>query len=135
MNLWGRQSPTNIVAAFIRAANDHDAAALAAVLSPDARYIDSNGDAIRGRDAVIAALMRLHELAPDFRFEINDTSQRGDYVLLSGQAISQDARLTKDTQWRALVEHGQLVEWQSYSPTLAPSMARILAGSPMDSAA
>ncbi|QZH75197.1 MAG: nuclear transport factor 2 family protein [Erythrobacter sp.] len=123
---WQRKSPVKVALAFVEACNTRNAEALAAILSPDVVFQDSRGGRIEGREAMLEALARVDSVAPDLRVEIDRSSTRGDSALLTGRSITSNPVLACDTQWRAVVIDGKLVEWQAYGRPSANSLVFML---------
>ncbi len=125
---WQRNSPVKVALAFVQACNTRNAEALAAILAPDVVFQDSRGGRIEGRAAMLEALTRVDAIAPDLRVEIDKSSRRGDTALLTGRSITANPVLSCDTQWRAVVADGKLVEWQAYGRPSESSLVFLLKG-------
>lgn len=125
---WQRNSPVKVALAFVEACNARDGEALAAILDPDVVFQDSRGGRIEGRAGMLAALARVDSIAPDLRVEIERSSRRGDTALLAGRSITSNPVLACDTQWRAVVQDGRLVEWQAYGRPSESSLVFLLSG-------
>ena len=97
-------------------------------IGPACRFIDSGGEAIVGKENCVAASRRFFELEPAFRLTIDSAAVHGDEVLITGHASASDSRLAQDEQWRARIDRGKVVEWQSYSRHRPVRLAHILAG-------
>lgn len=123
---WRLQSPVKIALAFVDACNARDGEALAGLLDPDVIFQDSRGGRIKGRAAMLQALAQVNAVAPDLRVEIDRSSRRGDTALLTGRSISTHVELACDTQWRAVVRGGRLVEWQAYGRPSEGSLVGLL---------
>ena len=72
---------------------------------------------------------RVAELAPDYRLNARSIVERGEDILVSGDADTTSPAMASATQWRARAGDGKLREWQSYSNTLTPSMIAMVQSS------
>ena len=123
---WRRSTSTKVALAFVAACNARDGVRLAELLHPEVVFQDSRGGRLEGAAEVLAALGRVNAIAPDLRVEIEKTVERGDMVLLTGRSITTNAALSTDTQWRATVRGGKLVEWQAYGRQSESSLVGLL---------
>ena len=124
----GRRSGKAIVRQYIGCLNARDLDGVAALLHPECRFIDSHGEWIEGRDAIIAATARFFAIEPRFRIKVDSLSDHQGEILLRGKASASRPEFTTDALWRARVEQGGIVYWQSFGPQTSPRLARILAG-------
>ena len=126
--MFGRQlnSPVSEALAFVEACNSRDARALERLLAPEFIFIDSRGGVIEGVPDMLEALRAVRSVAPDLRVEIERYSSRGDTALLSGRSLTKNAELACDTQWRAVVRDGKLIEWQAYGAPSESSLVGLL---------
>ena len=108
------------------ACNNRDARALEQLLAPEFTFTDSRGGVIEGVPAMLEALRGVRAVAPDLRVEIERYSSRGNTALLSGRSVTATADLPCDTQWRAVVRDGKLVEWQAYGAPSESSLVGLL---------
>ena len=121
-----RNSPVSEALAFVAACNSRDGRALEQLLAPEFTFTDSRGGVIEGVPAMLEALRGVRAVAPDLRVEIERYSARGDTALLSGRSLTENAELACDTQWRAVVRDGRLVEWQAYGAPSEGSLVGLL---------
>lgn len=126
MRWWNRTSPVKLAMAFVEACNARDAAALNLLLDEDFTFEDSRGGTIRGRSEMLAALVAVQSVAPDLRVEIDSAVRRGDSVLLTGRSITSNECLAVDTQWRALIRNGRVIEWQAFGRKSERSLVGLL---------
>ena len=126
MSFWLSKTPTQVARDFVAACNARDAAALARIIHDDVVFIDSRGGRLDGRRAMLEALDRVNDVAPDLRVVIDRASNLGDTALLSGRSLTSNPDLACDTQWRAVVRKDKLVEWQAYGRSSASSLVGLL---------
>jgi len=117
------------VRAFIEAMNARDFAQVEQLLADDFRMIDNANKELRGVEPCMALFRRVAELAPDYQLKARTIVERGEDILVSGDAATSSPEMTSATQWRARASTGQLREWQSYSNTLTPSMIAMVQSS------
>lgn len=111
----------HIAIRFVNEINRHDLVALASLMAPDFRYVDSQGHETRGRERMCQAWTALFEAFPEYRIAIREHVEIGQVVALFGtasgvEAASADAhrRWTIPAAWRAVVSEGHITEWHAY---------------------
>lgn len=124
----GRKKSVKVVDRYVSALNARDSGRIAYLLAPDCRYVDSQGDYIEGREAIVDATERFFDLEQHYRLSPTSRVERDGEVLLRGSASADDPRLSTDTLWKARVQRGKITHWQSYGPPDAPHLARIIGG-------
>jgi ketosteroid isomerase-like protein len=109
---------------FVNEINRHDVAALAAMMAPDFRFVDSLGQEVHGVERMRAAWTSYFALFPDYRITIREHLSLGQVVALFGTASGTLAehgelptrnRWTLPAAWRAVVREGRVVDWQVYA--------------------
>jgi ketosteroid isomerase-like protein len=109
---------------LVSAINVHDVDALAALLTPEHRFIDSLGTVVVGRDALREGWRQYFRLVPDYHIEVERVLGDGPHVVLLGSAhgtYTTDGTLEARNAWRtpgawhALVHEGLIAEWQVYA--------------------
>ncbi|TIX51599.1 nuclear transport factor 2 family protein [Alteraurantiacibacter aquimixticola] len=123
---WHKRPPTEIAQEFVDACNARDTVAMARILADDVVFEDSRGGRIEGRDEMLRALAAVNQVAPDLRVEINRASNLGDTALLAGRSLTSNHTLVCDTQWRAVVRDGKLVEWQAFGHPAESSLVGLI---------
>jgi ketosteroid isomerase-like protein len=133
-------SAERIVTGFVEAINAGDVARLAALMTEEHVFIDSDGSATVGRDAVAQAWSRYLELMQGYRVTVRESFIAGDIVVLVGIATgfwAADDRPGPRTPWsvpaawRARVDRERVATWQIFvnpEPILAarpPAPARV----------
>ena len=123
-----RSASKKVVRRYVACLNARDSEGIAVLLHPDCRFIDSHGEWIEGRDAIIAATRRFFSLERRFRLTIDTIVEHDGEILLRGRADAEREEFRRDALWKARVEDGAIVCWQSFGPQSAPRLARILRG-------
>ena len=117
-------TPAEIVLAFVDAVNNRNVDALSALMTDDHTFIDSMGDAIRGRDAMRRAWIAYSVMVPDYRIEVGEILVRDNIVALFGRAggtFSPDGTIRPENHWgnhaawRIVTEGGKISLWQVYT--------------------
>jgi ketosteroid isomerase-like protein len=117
-------TPLDTVNAFVGQINAHDVTALAALMTPDHRFIDSVGAIMEGRDRMREGWRQYFKMVPDYRIDITRSYADGAEVALLGSACGtylRDGRLTPEgawqtpAAWRAIVRDSLVAEWQVYA--------------------
>ena len=109
---------------FFAALGSGDVAACAALLAADARYVDTRGNAIEGRDACVELLRRLFARG-EVRIAVDSIADRGDYALARGRTLLHDEQLAGEVLWRIRTEGERIVEVEAHRPDALPT-ARVL---------
>jgi ketosteroid isomerase-like protein len=117
-------SATQTAQRFVAHINSHDVDAIAALLTPDHRFIDSLGGEARGREVLRHGWREYFRLVPDYRIEVDRAVVDGPHVVLLGVArgtYSVAGALQAENAWstpaalRALIHDGLIAEWQVYA--------------------
>lgn len=124
----GKPSGKQIVRRYVAALNARDIAGIAPLLHPRCRFIDSHGEWIEGREAIVAATQRFFAIEPRFRLRIDSVVEHDGELLLRGEAFASNPLFADDAIWSARIEDGGIVFWQAFGPQSAPRLARILSG-------
>jgi ketosteroid isomerase-like protein len=117
-------TPAQTTQRFVVHINAHDVAAIAALLTPDHRFIDSLGTQVQGREQLREGWRQYLRMVPDYRLEVEHVLADGAQVVLLGRAhgtYSPDGTLaahnawSTPAAWRALVQDALIAEWQVYA--------------------
>jgi ketosteroid isomerase-like protein len=133
------RSATDTALEFVSRINSHDVTGLAALLTPDHRFIDSLGNLATGRDTLTNGWRQYFAMVPDYRIEVTRVLESGGEVLMVGTArgtCAQGATLSAENAWstpaalRARVQEGLIAEWQVYADNepIRRCLARLAAG-------
>jgi ketosteroid isomerase-like protein len=116
--------PTNTVLHFMERINAHDANALAKCMTEDHVFMDSLGNAVRGRETMRMGWRSYFTLCPDYWVSHDEIFSAGHRVAVFGAAggtIAVGGKASVDNQWRtpgawlAIVENGLVKEWRVYA--------------------
>ena len=109
---------------FLELINHHDADNLSEMMTEDHVFIDSLGQAVRGREEIRKAWRGYYTLCPNYWISHEEIFQHGNLVAVFGAAggtISEDGKLPAGNKWRTpaawLAEvNGSLIkEWRVYA--------------------
>lgn len=113
-----------VAQAFVRAINRQDADALAELMTPDHRFIDSLGQVAEGRDELHTAWIAYFRMVPDYTIAIDESYSRESVVVMLGTAqgtYTASGQLRQENCWqtpavfRAFIEDGKVAEWRVYA--------------------
>jgi ketosteroid isomerase-like protein len=102
---------------FNDAINALDIKALAAQMTPDHRFIDTEGMIVDGKEACVGAWTGFFAAFPDYRNHFERLESRGDLAIIAGRSSCSDSRLDGPALWTARVRHGLVAEWRVYADT------------------
>jgi ketosteroid isomerase-like protein len=113
----------DVVRQFLEAVNAHDLTALSSLMSDDHTFIDSLGQSVSGRPAVLAAWPQYFALFPDYAISVTDLLSSGPTVAVFGFASGTlgDAKSASSptwripAAWRATVRGRRVTRWQVYA--------------------
>lgn len=117
-------TPIEIVLAFMDRINQRDPDKLAELMTEDHVFIDSLGQAVRGRAAMRKGWQGYYAFCPNYWVSHEDIFQSGNIVAVFGAAggtISVNGKLPAENKWqtaaawRAVVEKGLVQEWRVYA--------------------
>jgi ketosteroid isomerase-like protein len=118
------ESAERVARAFVAAINRQDVDALAALMTAEHCFIDSLGNAVRGREAMRAAWTGYFKMVPDYSIAMEEAYSNGAVVVLLGVVqgtYAADGELKPENRWqtpaalRAAIEDGQVAEWRVYA--------------------
>lgn len=120
---------------FVSAINRQDMDDLAVLMPENHVFIDSGGDAVRGREAILDAWARFFRMFPDYQIEIHRILEEDGSVGIFGTARgtwSPDGLLRPEDHWEipaaweANIRDAQVAVWRVFAD-LDP-VRRILGG-------
>lgn len=132
MRMWQGKSDVQTVRKFVRALNAREFSAVEAILADDFCMVDNADQVLVGAGPCMDLFRRVAEIAPDYFMDIHTIARRGDNLLISGKSESSHQFFASATQWRAKATDTHLLEWQSYSHKLLPSLLAMLRESGQD---
>jgi ketosteroid isomerase-like protein len=109
---------------FLELINERDVDKLAAMMTEDHVFIDSLGQAVRGRETMRTAWHGYYAFCPDYWVSHEEIFQHGNIVAVFGAAggtIAANGKVPPENKWRipaawfALVESGLVKEWRVYA--------------------
>ena len=113
----------SVAHAFIRAINRQNVDALAELMTPEHRFIDSLGNSLEGREKMRAGWAAYFRMVPDYTVAIEETFCDGPVVAMLGMAqgtyapqgeMKPENHWTTPTAFRAFIEDGKVAEWRVY---------------------
>jgi ketosteroid isomerase-like protein len=116
--------PGAVAHALVAAINAHDTAAVAALLTPEHRFVDSLGVIVGGRDTLRVGWGQYFRMVPDYRIDIAHTLEKDADVVLLGTAsgtYTTDGELharnawAMPGAWHAQVEKELVAFWQVFA--------------------
>ena len=117
-------SPKEVVTEFLERLNKRDIDGMAALMSEDHMFVDSLGNAIRGRETMRSGWRGYFAMCPDYRITCEHMLGDGLVVVALGSAggtIAVRGKLLPESKWsipaawRAVVEGALIKEWQVYA--------------------
>jgi len=128
----------NVIAQkFVRAINRQDTEALAELMTPDHRFIDSLGTAVKGRDKMRAGWAAYFRIVPDYTIGIEDTFCDGPVVAMIGSAqgtYAPQGELKAENRWvtpsafRALNADCKIAAWLVYTDNEPMRQRMVMSG-------
>ena len=110
--------------AFVRAINRQDVDALVALMAPEHCFVDSLGNAVKGREKMRVGWAAYFRMVPDYSIAVEESYCDGPIVLMLGVAqgtYAPSGELTPENRWktpvalRAKVEDSLVIEWRVYA--------------------
>jgi len=117
-------SPESVARAFAQAISRQDVAAIAELMTPGHRFIDSLGNIVEGRDKMRPGWAGYFRMVPDYSITIDETYREGSVVVMVGSAqgtYSPESKQREEDRWqtpavfRAVIEDGRVAEWRVYA--------------------
>ena len=117
-------SPTQTVLSFIDRINEHDEDKLADLMTADHVFVDSLGNAIKGKEKVRAAWKSYFAFCPDYRISSDEFLQNGNIVGAFGTAsgtVTANGELPPENRWKipaawkVVVASGLVRGWRVYA--------------------
>jgi len=117
-------TPIEVLTEFIHRLNQHDVDRTAAMMTEDHLFVDSLGNAIRGRETMRAGWRGYFSMCPDYRITCEHLLTDGTLVVALGSAggaiavrgdLLPENKWSIPAAWRTLVEGGLVKEWQVYA--------------------
>jgi ketosteroid isomerase-like protein len=112
-----------VAKAFVEAVNAGSVGRLAALMTKDHTFIDSDGAEHRGKSKMSPSWGKYFAMVPDYRIMVRETFAAGETVMMAGEAegtFAQDGLLKPENHWRvpaawrAVVRDSKVAVWQLY---------------------
>jgi ketosteroid isomerase-like protein len=116
--------PLEIFCAFISEINNRDVDALCALMTEDHTFVDSLGNVFNGRETMRNGWTQYFALFPDYRIACEEFFKQGNTIAAVGSAsatYAPNGEMLERNRWvipaafRAVIENGQVKEWQVYA--------------------
>jgi uncharacterized protein (TIGR02246 family) len=104
--------PAPVAVRFNDAITARDAGALAALMTADHTFTDTEGNVIAGRQACRAAWEGFFAAFPDYRNVFTEVSAAGDTVTIIGHSICAEPALAGPARWTATIRDGRVAHWR-----------------------
>ena len=123
-NVRMNDSAESVARAFVAAINRQDVDELAALMTPEHRFVDSLGNVVEGREKMRAGWAGYFKMVPDYRIAVNECICDGQVVVLFGIAegtYAREGKVTAEERWstpvalRAIVTDELVAEWRVYA--------------------
>jgi uncharacterized protein (TIGR02246 family) len=120
--MW--KTAESVAKEFVRAINRHDVEAMAELMAPRHRFVDSMGQVVEGRESVRVAWGGYFRMVPDYSISVEEIFSKGPVVLMVGVAkgtYTADGWLREENGWktpaafRASIKDGKVAEWRVYA--------------------
>ncbi len=120
---------------FVSAINHREMETLRALMPENHVFVDSGGDAVRGREAIIEAWARFFRMFPDYEIQVHRVLEEDGSVGVFGTAggtwapdgvLREENRWSIPAAWEANITNGQVSVWRVFAD-LEP-VRRILGG-------
>ena len=109
--------PVAVATRFNDCVNRRDLTGLAASMSDDHTFVDTESNTISGRQACVAAWRGFFELFPDYRNVFESLSVRGNVVVIVGHSECSEPALAGPALWKATIEGDQVARWHVHEDT------------------
>ena len=112
-----------VALAFVDAINHANVDRLAALMTDEHAFIDSDGSRTIGRESMRKAWSQYFSMMPDYRVTVEETFRSGETMVLIGTATGTYApagqphagrRWSVPAAWRAVVSADQVAVWQVF---------------------
>jgi ketosteroid isomerase-like protein len=102
---------------FVAAINNHDAKALASLMTDDHVFVDSMGNRVQGAAAMAGAWRGYFAMCPDYWIRADEVLSEGGTVLAVGEAGGTIDGVSWRTPaaWKAVIQGGKVTEWRVFA--------------------
>jgi ketosteroid isomerase-like protein len=120
-----KDSPEHVARAFVAAISRQNVDELAALMTPDHKFIDSLGNVVEGGEKMRAGWAGYFKMVPDYSIAVDECFCDGAVVVLLGLAegtFAPEGDLQRENRWRTPValranvtDDGLIAEWRVYA--------------------
>jgi len=116
--------PLEVFCSFVTQINNRDIDALCKLMTENHTFVDSLGNVFNGRETMRNGWAQYFALFPDYRISCEEFFKQGNMIAAVGIASATYAptgemleknRWVIPAAWKAVVENGQIREWQIYA--------------------
>jgi ketosteroid isomerase-like protein len=118
----------DVAVRFNDAINARDLDGLAALMTDDHRFVDTEERADVGKTACVQSWRGFFEQFPDYRNVFMTIVLRGDVVLAVGYSTCSFAALAGPAIWKATIRGNKVAEWRVYNDSEATRQTLNLTG-------
>jgi ketosteroid isomerase-like protein len=120
----------DIIKEFVKQINNHNTEGIINLMAPDHTFIDSHGQAMKGKEELKKAWDMYFELFPDYVINISGMVAGSDAVAVMGHASGTYKNIRDEKNsfywrlpaaWKVVVEKDKIKLWQVYCDTLIPT--------------
>ncbi len=125
----GTKLNREIVMELVKSINEHDVERIIRIMARDSKFIDAHGKESKGRETLRKAFAGYFNWFPDYRVQVDEIMELGNKVAVFGYAsatykgknpVQKNNRWRLPIVYRAVIENGQVKEWQVYVDTKIP---------------
>lgn len=111
--------PVAVAGWFNGCVNRRDINGLAGLMSDDHRFVDSEGNAVSGKQACLDAWRGFFESFPDYRNVFTSLTAKDGVVTIVGYSECAEPSLAGPALWTAAIQGEVVTEWRVYPDTPA----------------
>jgi ketosteroid isomerase-like protein len=108
---------TAIAARFNDSINSRDVEGLARLMSDDHRFVDSESNAVFGKQACLDAWRGFFDSFPDYRNIFTSLTAKDDVVTIVGYSECTEPSLAGPALWTATIRGETVTEWRVHTDT------------------
>lgn len=108
-----------VVVQFNHAINAQRLGDLARLMAQDHRFVDTDDNAVAGKDACLDAWAGFFSAFPDYRNEFDEVRGADGVVAVRGRSHCSEPELDGPALWSARVAGALVTEWRVYDDTVA----------------
>ena len=113
----GVTDPISVAVRFNDRINTGDLIGLAALMTDDHTFVDTQGAVVTGKTACVEAWRGFFAAFPDYRNTFTSFGVRDGKVTIVGRSSCSVPVLDGPAIWTATVRHGRVAQWRVYEDT------------------